>query len=75
VSPGEPIFVPRDGATSEDDGYIMAVWWDPKRNTSEMVIQAAQDFEAKPLARILLDHRVPLGFHGNWIADSELVSA
>jgi carotenoid cleavage dioxygenase len=75
VSPGEPIFVPRDGATSEDDGYIMAVWWDPKRNTSEMVIQAAQDFDAKPLARILLDHRVPLGFHGNWIADSELASA
>jgi carotenoid cleavage dioxygenase len=72
MSPGEPIFVPRDGATSEDDGYLMAVWWDPKRDRSEMVIHAAQDFEGEPLARIHLDHRVPLGFHGNWVSDAEL---
>jgi carotenoid cleavage dioxygenase len=67
MTPGEPIFVPRNGATEEDDGWIMAVWWDPRRNASEMVILAAQDLDGEPVARICLDHHVPLGFHGNWI--------
>ncbi|CAD0007175.1 carotenoid oxygenase family protein [Flavobacterium salmonis] len=67
--PGEPIFVPKKGATVEDDGYVLQVWYDPARNASEMVILAADDFDGAPLARIKLDHHVPLGFHGNWIAD------
>ena len=71
MTPGEPIFVPRAGACAEDDGWIMAVWWDPRRNVSEMVILAAQDLDGEPVARIKLDHRVPLGFHGNWIADAQ----
>jgi carotenoid cleavage dioxygenase-like enzyme len=66
---GEPVFVPRHGATAEDDGWIMAVWWDPRRHASEMVILAADDLDGKPVARIQLDHHVPPGFHGNWIAD------
>ena len=70
MSPGEPIFVPRKNSASEDDGYILAVWWDPLRNTSELVIQDARDFEGPPLARIKLDHHVPLGFHGNWVPHS-----
>ena len=65
--PGEPIFVPKPGAAAEDEGWIMAVWWDPLRNASEMVIHEAQDFDGEPAARIQLDHHVPLGFHGNWI--------
>ena len=66
---GEPIFVPKPRAAAEDEGWIMAVWWSPLSNTSEMVIHDAQDFDGRPTARIKLDHRVPLGFHGNWIAD------
>jgi carotenoid cleavage dioxygenase-like enzyme len=30
----------------------------------------AQDFAGEPVARIHLPVRVPLGFHGSWIADS-----
>lgn len=67
--PGEPIFVPKPGAIAEDDGWLMAVWWDPVRNASEMVIHEASDLDGEPVARIKLDHHVPLGFHGNWIAD------
>ena len=77
LTPGEPIFVPREHATSEDDGWIMAVWYDPIRNASDLVIQAAQDFDGEPVARVPLDHRIPLGFHGNWIprsANGELLS-
>lgn len=65
--PGEVIYVPHPNAESEDHGWILNVWYDPRRNASEMVIFDAQDFAGEPLARIQLDHRVPLGFHGNWV--------
>ncbi|WP_103338495.1 carotenoid oxygenase family protein [Amycolatopsis sp. CA-126428] len=77
LRPGEPIFVPREDATSEDDGWILAVWYDPVRNASELVILEARDIGGEPIARILLDHRIPPGFHGNWIprsANGQLVS-
>ncbi len=67
----------REHATAEDDGWIMAVWYDPTRNASELVILAAQDFDGEPVARALLDHRVAPGFHGTWIprsANGALVS-
>jgi hypothetical protein len=37
---------------------------------TDLVILAAQDFAGEPVARIHLPVRVPLGFHGSWIADS-----
>jgi carotenoid cleavage dioxygenase len=74
MMPGEPIFVPREGATVEDDGWILNVWTDPRRNASEMTIFAAQDFEGEPVARVRLDHHVPIGFHGNWISDAALLA-
>lgn len=67
MTPGEAIFVAKQGAKAEDDGWVMVVWWDPMRNASELVIHDAQDFEGAPIARIRLDHHIPLGFHGNWI--------
>jgi carotenoid cleavage dioxygenase len=33
------------------------------------VVLAAQDFAGGPVARVHLPARVPLGFHGSWIAD------
>lgn len=34
----EPVFVPRSGATGEDDGYIMSYVFNAKRNSSDVVI-------------------------------------
>jgi carotenoid cleavage dioxygenase len=65
----EPIFVAREGASAEDDGYVMAYVYDANRNATDVVILEAQDFTAPPLATISLPVRVPFGFHGNWIAD------
>lgn len=67
VSPAEPIFVAKPDAVSEDDGWLLVVWWDPQTNKSELVIHDASDFTGAPLARVKLDHHIPLGFHGNWI--------
>ena len=62
----EPVFVPRGGASDEDDGYVMAYVFDADRNASDVVVLAAQDFTGPPIAVIELPVRVPFGFHGGW---------
>jgi carotenoid cleavage dioxygenase len=66
---GEAIFVPTSPDAGEDDGYVMAFVHDPIRRGADLVILAAQDFTAEPVARVHLPTRVPLGFHGSWISD------
>jgi len=41
---------------------------DLPHETTDLVILDARDFEGAPVASIRLPHRVPPGFHGNWIA-------
>ncbi|MGB6090150.1 MAG: carotenoid oxygenase family protein [Candidatus Binataceae bacterium] len=66
-TPGEPVFVPRSASSGEDEGWVLSVWYDRAENTSEMVIQNAQDFGGTAVARVKAPHRVPFGFHGNWV--------
>jgi carotenoid cleavage dioxygenase len=66
-SGGEPVFVPRDGATAEDDGYLLSYVYDARENKSELVVVDARRMEGEPLARVHLPVRVPAGFHGSWI--------
>jgi carotenoid cleavage dioxygenase-like enzyme len=66
---GEAVFVPASADAAEDDGYVLAYAHNPDRNASDLVILAAQDFSAEPVARVHLPARIPLGFHGSWIAD------
>lgn len=63
----EAVFVPRSSAASEDDGWLMSYVYDSASHVSEVVILAAQDFTAGPIARVQLPQRVPYGFHGNWV--------
>ncbi|SFL56973.1 carotenoid oxygenase family protein [Geodermatophilus ruber] len=66
---GEAVFAPSAPRSGEDDGYVLAFVHDPDRGAADLVVLAAQDFAAGPVARVHLPVRVPLGFHGNWIAD------
>jgi carotenoid cleavage dioxygenase-like enzyme len=72
----EPVFVPSrpdavpDRTTAEDDGYILAYVHNRERGAADLVILAAQDFTAAPVARIHLPGRVPLGFHGSWVPET-----
>jgi carotenoid cleavage dioxygenase len=63
---GEAVFVPRDGSTAEDDGWLMTLVHDTATASSDLVLLAAQDVAAGPVARVHLPQRVPAGFHGNW---------
>lgn len=66
--PGEAVFVPSAaGPADESSGWYIGYVYDPARDGSDLVILDASDFAAPPVARIKLPHRVPYGFHGNWI--------
>ena len=64
---GEPLFVPRMPDAAEDDGYVLVLAYDRTRNSSEFLILDARDITAEPIATVRLPHRVPYGFHGNWV--------
>ena len=67
--PGEAVFVPSTtGPADEGNGWYLGYVYDPARDGSDLVIIDASDFSGDPVARIKLPHRVPFGFHGNWIA-------
>jgi carotenoid cleavage dioxygenase len=66
--PGEAVFVPStSGPADESSGWYIGYVYDPVRDGSDLVVIDASDFTAQPVARIKLPHRVPYGFHGNWI--------
>lgn len=61
---GEAVFAPLSLR------YVMAFAHDLDGGRTDLVILAAQDFGGEPVARVYLPVRVPLGFHGSWIADT-----
>ena len=46
----EPVFVPREGATAEDDGWVMSYVYDATTDRADVVILDAQDFTGDPVA-------------------------
>ena len=67
--PGEFVFVPRSADSAENDGWLIGLVVDMNDETTDLVILNADDFAGAPQAVVHLPHRVPPGFHGNWIAD------
>jgi carotenoid cleavage dioxygenase len=61
----EPAFAPREGASDEDDGYVVSLVTSGA-GASEVHVLDARNFAAPPLARVKLPQRVPAGFHGTW---------
>ena len=67
--PGEFVFVPAAPDSGEDEGWLIGLVIDMALQTTDLVILDARCFEREPVASIRIPHRVPPGFHGNWVAD------
>jgi carotenoid cleavage dioxygenase-like enzyme len=63
---GEPLFVPRDGATGEGDAWILVMVYDGRAGRSSLCILDAARVEAGPVATLRLPVLLPYGFHGHW---------
>lgn len=63
----EPVFVERGADAAEGDGWLLAVVWRARENRSDLAVFNAQDVGSGPVALVKLGHRVPDGFHGNWV--------
>jgi carotenoid cleavage dioxygenase len=62
---GEFIFHPSSPDAAEDDGVLMGYVYDRRTDRSELAILDARTLQ--DVASIKLPHRVPAGFHGNWV--------
>jgi carotenoid cleavage dioxygenase len=69
--PGEFVFVPRAPDAPEGEGWLVGLVVDLPNEKTDFVIIDARHFESAPVASVRLPHRVPPGFHGNWIAQGE----
>lgn len=67
----EPRFVPSDSFAGEDDGWLLSMVYNADRDKSEIVIVDAKTL-SREVAVIPLEHRVPFGFHGGFVAKTFL---
>jgi 8'-apo-carotenoid 13,14-cleaving dioxygenase len=65
--PGEFSFVPAHAAAAEDEGWLMGLVVNAIEQSTDLVIIDARDFDGPPRARVHIPHRIPPGFHGNWL--------
>jgi carotenoid cleavage dioxygenase-like enzyme len=66
----EPVFVPRGRLAAEGDGWLLAVVWRGAERRSDLIVLDTDGIERGPVATVQLSHRVPFGFHGNWVGDA-----
>ncbi len=69
VTVGEHVFAPDPDGTKENDGWLLTLAVDHETKHSELLVVDARDVPDGPIARVRIPHRVPLGFHANWLAD------
>ena len=63
------MFVPRESAEAEDDGWLVMLVHDFGLESADLVVLDAQDLSRGEVGPVELPARVPFGFHGNWISD------
>lgn len=62
---GEFVFHPASADSAEDEGVLMGFVTDEPSDRTDLVLLDAATLET--MASIHLPHRVPTGFHGNWV--------
>jgi carotenoid cleavage dioxygenase len=66
---GEAVFVPAADSRAEDDGWLLSIVSDGAGRGSEFVVLDATDLHQ--VASVELPQRVPAGFHGTWLPDTD----
>ncbi|MDB4993588.1 MAG: apocarotenoid5,15-oxygenase [Myxococcaceae bacterium] len=66
VYASEAPFCPRDGATTEDDGYLVTFTTDTVNNASECQVFDARALDRGPIARVRLPMKISSGTHAAW---------
>jgi carotenoid cleavage dioxygenase len=66
VFASEAPFCPRDGASTEDDGYLVTFTTDTNASSSECQIFDARALDRGPLARVRLPMKISSGTHATW---------
>ena len=61
----EPIMVPSENSSKEDEGFLFVLLWNGSRRGSDLVILNANDL--KELAVYELPISIPHGLHGSWV--------
>ena len=64
----EAVFVERGEDAAEGDGWLLAAVWRARENRSDLAVFNARMSKPVPVALVHLGHRVPDGFHGNWVS-------
>ena len=72
VYASESPMVPRQGATLEEDGYLITFLIDENSRGSELAILDASDITKGPIARARLPHKISSGVHATWVEHSQL---
>ncbi len=72
AAPEEPCFVPKSPDAPEGDGWLLTMVGRRAENRTDLVILDAAKISAGPVAIIKFPCRVHEGFHGIWVAESEL---
>ncbi len=67
--PGEFVFVPAHADAAEDEGWLIGFVINAGDQTTDLVILDARDFAGAPMASVHIPHRIPPGFHGNWVSN------
>ncbi|KAJ7944000.1 putative 9-cis-epoxycarotenoid dioxygenase [Quillaja saponaria] len=72
---GEPFFVAKEQENpeaEEDDGYVVSYVHDENTGESKFLVMDAKSPELDIVAAVKLPRRVPYGFHGLFVRDSDL---
>jgi carotenoid cleavage dioxygenase len=64
----EHVLVPKKGARSETEGWLVGVAQDANTGTSALTVFDAARVAAGPVALARLPYRTPHCFHGNFLA-------
>jgi all-trans-8'-apo-beta-carotenal 15,15'-oxygenase len=62
---GEPVFAAKPGG-SVDDGWLVSQVLDGRSKTTFFAIFDANNVDGGPLAKVHLNHSLPISFHGWW---------